>query len=214
VATDSDASPVRLLDTLREQVGYMHCTMRTEQACVRRVRTSIRYRGLRHPLELAGPELGSFLTWLANERSSAPAMYEQELAAFLSLYQKVPYQKVWRQDLPWVGEIGRPKRRARLTVVLTQGKLARKYPRTLRNSFATHLLLAGYDIRTVQELLGHADVSTTMVCTRVLKLGGGAVRSPLDGLLDPSLPRIREPEPCYRVFRATPNSTAAAISAS
>jgi site-specific recombinase XerD len=62
------------------------------------------------------------------------------------------------------------------------GIAKRATPYSLRHSFATHLLQAEYDIRTVQELPGHSDVSTTMICTDVLKVSGGGVKSPLDAL--------------------------------
>ncbi|KPJ59803.1 MAG: integrase [Latescibacteria bacterium DG_63] len=130
-----------------------------------------------------------------HERDLAAGYGKVELPDALSRkYPKAAWEWRWQFVFPqksrWVnprtGEQGRYHldesilQKALKAAVSDAGITKRATCHTLRHSFATHLLESGYDIRTVQELLGHKDVRTTMVYTHVLKLGGKGVRSPMD----------------------------------
>lgn len=113
-------APKRLLDQVRAAIRYRHYSYRTEQAYVGWVREFVRFHDRRHPRELGASEVAAFLTHLATEREVAASTHQQALSALLFLYRDV-----LGLELPWLGDLPRPKTPRRMPVVLTREEVQR-----------------------------------------------------------------------------------------
>ena len=137
----------RLLDRVREAIRVRHYSYRTEQQYIAWIRRYILFHGRRHPRELAGAEVESFLTSLATDRHVAAATQAQALAAVLFLYKHV-----LNVDLPWLGNVIRARRPKRLPLVLTRSEVRR----VLDNMDGQHRVIAsllyGSGLRVLEAL--------------------------------------------------------------
>jgi integron integrase len=151
--------PLSLVQLLGEQIGVARAIFEQDRAQGR--------PGVRLPFALdrkypkAGTQLGWFWVFPSDHESTDPRT------------------GIVRRHHLYPQTIQRAVKRAVQAAKLTKPASTH----TLRHSFATHLLEAGYDIRTVQELLGHTDVSTTMIYLHVLNKGGRGIISPMDSVM-------------------------------
>lgn len=160
--------PVKLLDRVRQKIRVKGYSIRTEKAYIDWIKRFIIFHGKRHPKEMGKGEIEDFLSHLAIQHKVASSTQNQAFNAILFLYDQVLEMK-----MPEKIKSMRSKNPVRVPTVMTREE-------TRKVIAAMSVLMDGYDIRTIQDLLGHKDVSTTMIYTHVLNRGGRAVVSPLD----------------------------------
>ena len=147
MALPTSLPPPRLLDRVRAVLRTRHCSLRTEKAYVAWIRRYILFHGKRHPAEMGASEITRFLSALAIERNVAASTQNQPLSALLFLYREV-----LEQDLPWLDEIVRAKRPARIPVVLSRGEVRAVLDALDGSVRLLALLLYGAGLRLLEAL--------------------------------------------------------------